>query len=264
MTSWDQTLPAVSAAFERAADSGSPPDSFVFCSNDKLAYIVDSAVVAVPLNCPDAVVNDTCSNSSVDATVTDCVIPRVAVRAEALLEDSAGEATTSKEEELLRERLRCVASGITSFRYHAPTDQLLIPYASNLYYCSLAPLDVAASFKVNSPKSQPNSWPGLKIQRISRDPQSAALLDGQWSPDGDLVAFVCARQLWITQLDSNQQLRVSEDPVNSSVSAGVAEFVMQEEFHRFTGTLTPAAHCFPSNSWVASLCTHSVLQRRTY
>ncbi|KAJ3278988.1 dipeptidylpeptidase [Borealophlyctis nickersoniae] len=50
---------------------------------------------------------------------------------------------------------------------------------------------------------------------------------------GNLVAFYRHRDLWVTTFDGvEQQLTLSP---SSTIFNGVAEYVMQEEFHRFTG-----------------------------
>ncbi|KAL7315947.1 hypothetical protein PS15m_005106 [Mucor circinelloides] len=53
----------------------------------------------------------------------------------------------------------------------------------------------------------------------------------------DKVAFLRNRDIWVTDLDGNdtQLTFCSNDTSDPSLKCGVAEYMMQEEFHRFTG-----------------------------
>lgn len=55
--------------------------------------------------------------------------------------------------------------------------------------------------------------------------------------NGDLIAFVRNRDIWVSTLSGREtQLTFcSHNLDDGTLSCGVAEFVMQEEFHRFTG-----------------------------
>ena len=48
------------------------------------------------------------------------------------------------------------------------------------------------------------------------------------------MSFVRSRNLWVTDVRSGIEWQLTA-AVNSGVGCGIAEFVMQEEFHRFTG-----------------------------
>lgn len=61
-------------------------------------------------------------------------------------------------------------------------------------------------------------------------------MDIQWSPDGKLFSFVRKNNLWMYNIEKEIEIRItqfSDDP-NSTVSV-TPDFVMQEEFDRFSG-----------------------------
>ncbi|CAO3609304.1 unnamed protein product [Cunninghamella echinulata] len=59
--------------------------------------------------------------------------------------------------------------------------------------------------------------------------------------NNDLIAFIRYRDIWITTMEGDEvQLTFCSD--HDSLSCGVSEYVMQEEFHRYTGY-----YWFPSN-----------------
>lgn len=52
----------------------------------------------------------------------------------------------------------------------------------------------------------------------------------------DLIAYVRNRDIWLVTLDGLEaRLTISGDTPGCTISNGLAEYVMQEEFHRFTG-----------------------------
>uniref|UniRef100_A0A8C5CL45 dipeptidyl-peptidase IV n=1 Tax=Gadus morhua TaxID=8049 RepID=A0A8C5CL45_GADMO len=134
----------------------------------------------------------------------------------------------SREEELLRERKRLGAFGITSYDYHAKTGLFLFQASNSLFYCQdgghngfIKPLDEDSSVKTHcsGTRMDPKICPGHP----------------------DFIAFVNSNDLWMANIKSGEERRltfchkgldnVKEDPK----SAGVATFVIQEEFDRFTG-----------------------------
>ena len=52
--------------------------------------------------------------------------------------------------------------------------------------------------------------------------------------DRKFASFVRNRNLWITDVRSGTEFQLSQT-TNQALGCGIAEFVMQEEFHRFTG-----------------------------
>uniref|UniRef100_A0A8C7U079 dipeptidyl-peptidase IV n=1 Tax=Oncorhynchus mykiss TaxID=8022 RepID=A0A8C7U079_ONCMY len=135
----------------------------------------------------------------------------------------------SREEELLRERKRLGAFGITSYDYHAQTGLFLFQASNSLFYCQ----DGGNNGFIQSAPIKPVE---IKTQC------SGTRMDPKISPgQPNFIAFINNNDLWLANLKSGEERRltfchkgldnVKEDPK----SAGVATFVIQEEFDRFTG-----------------------------
>ncbi|XP_071752396.1 dipeptidyl peptidase 9 isoform X2 [Centroberyx gerrardi] len=134
----------------------------------------------------------------------------------------------SREEELLRERKRLGAFGITSYDYHAQTGLFLFQASNSLFYCQ----DGGNNGFISAP---------LKPVEIKTQ-CSGTRMDPKICPgDPDFIAFINNNDLWMANIKTGEERRltychkgmdnVKEDPK----SAGVATFVIQEEFDRFTG-----------------------------
>uniref|UniRef100_A0A8C1UF21 dipeptidyl-peptidase IV n=1 Tax=Cyprinus carpio TaxID=7962 RepID=A0A8C1UF21_CYPCA len=134
----------------------------------------------------------------------------------------------SREEELLRERKRLGVFGITSYDYHAQSGLFLFQASNSLFYCRDGGHNgfIAAPMKPVEIKTQ----------------CSGIRMDPKISPgDPSFIAFINNNDLWVTNIETAEERRltfchkglnnVKEDPK----SAGVATFVIQEEFDRFTG-----------------------------
>uniref|UniRef100_A0A665UKB7 dipeptidyl-peptidase IV n=1 Tax=Echeneis naucrates TaxID=173247 RepID=A0A665UKB7_ECHNA len=135
----------------------------------------------------------------------------------------------SREEELLRERKRLGAFGITSYDYHAQTGLFLFQASNSLFYCQ----DGGNNGFIQSAPVKPVE---IKTQC------SGTRMDPKVCPGHpDFIAFINNNDLWIASIKTGEERRltychkgvdnVKEDPK----SAGVATFVIQEEFDRFTG-----------------------------
>uniref|UniRef100_A0A671UJG7 dipeptidyl-peptidase IV n=1 Tax=Sparus aurata TaxID=8175 RepID=A0A671UJG7_SPAAU len=132
----------------------------------------------------------------------------------------------SREEELLRERKRLGAFGITSYDYHAQTGLFLFQASNSLFYCQ----DGGNNGFIQSAPVKPVE---IKTQC------SGTRMDPKICPgDPDFIAFINNNDLWIAHIKTGEERRLTychkglkEDPK----SAGVATFVIQEEFDRFTG-----------------------------
>uniref|UniRef100_A0A669CVT2 dipeptidyl-peptidase IV n=1 Tax=Oreochromis niloticus TaxID=8128 RepID=A0A669CVT2_ORENI len=135
----------------------------------------------------------------------------------------------SREEELLRERKRLGAFGITSYDYHSQTGLFLFQASNSLFYCQ----DGGNNGFIQSAPVKPME---IKTQC------SGTRMDPKICPgDPDFIAFINNNDLWIANIKTGEERRltychkgldnVKEDPK----SAGVATFVIQEEFDRFTG-----------------------------
>uniref|UniRef100_A0A3Q3LGU5 dipeptidyl-peptidase IV n=1 Tax=Mastacembelus armatus TaxID=205130 RepID=A0A3Q3LGU5_9TELE len=121
----------------------------------------------------------------------------------------------SREEELLRERKRLGVSGITSYDYHRPSGLFLFQANSSLYYCR---------------DGQNNSFITAPMNPVEIKSQSSGT---RMDPkiclgDSNFIGFIRNNDIWsYLVLD----ILCTIDPK----SAGVATFVTQEEFDRFTG-----------------------------
>ncbi|KAM4707534.1 dipeptidyl peptidase 9 isoform 2-T4 [Discoglossus pictus] len=134
----------------------------------------------------------------------------------------------SREEELLRERKRLGGFGITSYDFHSESGLFLFPASNSLYYCS----DGGSSgFLTSSTKP-------IEIRTQCEGPR----MDPKICPAyPDFISFINNNDLWVASIKSGEERRltychkglrsVTEDPC----CAGVATFVIQEEFDRFTG-----------------------------
>ncbi|KAL2090318.1 hypothetical protein ACEWY4_015006 [Coilia grayii] len=134
----------------------------------------------------------------------------------------------SREEELLRERKRLGVFGITSYDYHAQSGLFLFQANNSLFYCR----DGGHNGFIGSPMKPAE----IKTQC------SGTRMDPKICPgDPTFLAFISNSDLWVASIESGEEQRltfchkglnnVKEDPK----SAGVATFVIQEEFDRFTG-----------------------------
>uniref|UniRef100_A0A8C7JF82 dipeptidyl-peptidase IV n=1 Tax=Oncorhynchus kisutch TaxID=8019 RepID=A0A8C7JF82_ONCKI len=132
----------------------------------------------------------------------------------------------SREEELLRERKRLGVFGITSYDYHAESGLFLFQASNSLFYCR----DGGHNGFIQASPMKPVE---IKTQC------SGTRMDPKISPgDPTFMAFINSNDLWVASIETGEERRltywmnnVKEDPK----SAGIATFVIQEEFDRFTG-----------------------------
>eukprot|EP00063_Salmo_salar_P029936 XP_014004771.1 PREDICTED: dipeptidyl peptidase 9-like isoform X3 [Salmo salar] len=135
----------------------------------------------------------------------------------------------SREEELLRERKRLGVFGITSYDYHAESGLFLFQASNSLFYCR----DGGHNGFIQASPMKPVE---IKTQC------SGTRMDPKISPgDPTFMAFINGNDLWVASIETGEERRltychkglnnVKEDPK----SAGIATFVIQEEFDRFTG-----------------------------
>ncbi|TNN31846.1 Dipeptidyl peptidase 9 [Liparis tanakae] len=134
----------------------------------------------------------------------------------------------SREEELLRERKRLGVSGITSYDYHRASGLFLFQANSSLYYCrdggddsfTTSPMDpVEIKSRSSGTRMDPKICPG----------------------DPNFIGFINNNDIWVTSTVTGEERRLTfchkgiDNPKDDPRSAGVATFVTQEEFDRFTG-----------------------------
>ncbi|KAM9849126.1 dipeptidyl peptidase 9-like [Aulostomus maculatus] len=134
----------------------------------------------------------------------------------------------SREEELLRERKRLGVSGITSYDYHRPSGVFLFQANNSLYYCR----DGGNSSFITCP---------MKPVEI-KSHISGSRMDPKICPgDPNFIGFINNNDIWVCSIETGEERRLTfchkglNNPREDTKSAGVATFVTQEEFDRFTG-----------------------------
>lgn len=126
-----------------------------------------------------------------------------------------GEETLSDEEKARRERQRIAAlSGIVDYQWSPDGRTLLFPLGGELYLYDLAKTGKDAVRKLTDGGG------------FATDPKI--------SPRGGFVAFIRARDLWVIELASGKEVRLTDDG-SETIGNGVAEFVADEEMDRHTG-----------------------------
>lgn len=142
----------------------------------------------------------------------------------------------TKEELLLMERLRSVSKGITEFALDEKNRQVLLPAGKHLFLCNLE---------------------DRVLNEIPSNFSDSAKMDAKFSPGGEFVSFVSKGDIFVTHLASGVERQVTfsaqvasnsqpdaqlgnnsnpnVDSENCGITSGIAEFIMQEEFSRFTG-----------------------------
>ncbi|MCU0672965.1 MAG: S9 family peptidase [Myxococcota bacterium] len=134
---------------------------------------------------------------------------RVLLTAERLL--AGAEESLSAEERALRERLRLSARGITSFALSHDGSFLIVPLSGRLFVVE------RASGRVRELTSEGG---------YANDPRL--------SPDGKKIACVREGDLWVIDVETNTQTRLTTRE-HDDITNGLAEFVAQEEMARYRG-----------------------------
>lgn len=124
----------------------------------------------------------------------------------------------SVEEKARRERMRQSMRGFTSFELSKDGSFLLIPLSGKLYTYQLRTADSSEITPVTDPSER------------SGEP----IVDPHLSPSGKAVAYVRGRDLYVMDLATRRERRLMHS-TNPVISYGSAEFVAQEELHRFSG-----------------------------
>jgi dipeptidyl-peptidase-4 len=126
----------------------------------------------------------------------------------------AGEENLSPEEKARRERARQTARGIASFQLSKDGKSLLVPLSGRLFIVS------ASDASVRELK------PGVE--------NAPPPLDPRFSPDATKVAFVRAGDLWVADIASGTETRLTTG-ATETLTHGDAEFIAQEEMGRSRG-----------------------------
>ena len=124
----------------------------------------------------------------------------------------------SVEEKARRERLRQTMRGFTTFEISKDGTFLLIPLSGKLYTYNLQ----SGLCHELSPVAQP------------ADQSTEAIVDPHLAPNGKTVAYVRGRDLYVLDIATGREKRLLHSK-NPLVSYGSAEFIAQEELHRFSG-----------------------------
>ncbi|XP_074207145.1 dipeptidyl peptidase 9 isoform X6 [Camelus bactrianus] len=134
----------------------------------------------------------------------------------------------SREEELLRERKRLGVFGITSYDFHSESGLFLFQASNSLFHCR----DGGKNGFMVSPMKP------LEIKTQCSGPR----MDPKICPaDPAFFSFINSSDLWVANIETGEERRLTfchrglSSVLDDPRSAGVATFVIQEEFDRFTG-----------------------------
>eukprot|EP00042_Codosiga_hollandica_P056507 m.814212 g.814212 ORF g.814212 m.814212 type:complete len:452 (+) comp59365_c0_seq13:6-1361(+) len=132
----------------------------------------------------------------------------------------------SRAEQLRAERQRATAHGITNLSAHPATRSLLFSAGPSLFSCS----------PLTQEMLELGSVPVL-TELISSS--SEARIDPQFCPaNADLVAFVRNNELWVHVISTQVECQLTHAGAGlpeGTLTAGVAPYIIQEEFNRYTG-----------------------------
>lgn len=125
------------------------------------------------------------------------------------------EVELSEEEKAIRERKRIAGSRGIVFYDWGRSDQILVPLGGDLHLITLTET-------------------GPEVRQLTAT--SAYEYDARVSPAGEYVSFVRDGAVYAIELATGEERRLTPlaEPENA-ISYGVAEFVAQEEMHRYTG-----------------------------
>jgi len=117
----------------------------------------------------------------------------------------------SKEQELQRERMRIISTGIQSFQFIPETSTILFTQGEDVM---IGIPNKTGSYAFNTAQS------------------SGPHFDPKMNGNGDMLAYIKERNLWVTRDGASTRLTNSD---RETLSYGVAEYVVQEELDRYTG-----------------------------
>ncbi len=151
--------------------------------------------------------------SAADADILDLWVlengkPRLLVSASRLLKKAVA-LTEAQRASLERRRVR--SKGITDFRPGRAGKGIILPVAGRTFYYDIQ-----------------------KDRLTDLFPKPAGELDPRLSPDGKLLAFVRKGDLWIRDMKTGRQRRLTRRN-KPTITNAVAEFVAQEELGRYRG-----------------------------
>jgi dipeptidyl-peptidase-4 len=117
----------------------------------------------------------------------------------------------SPEEKARRERMRVSVGGFTNFQLSEDGSRILVSLSGKLYLVER---------------------PGGRIHELKTG--AGNLLDPRFSPDGKSIAYVLDNDVHVLDLATQKETRVTTGGTEKRTH-GLAEFVAQEEMHRFSG-----------------------------
>jgi|TARA_B100000315_G_scaffold257212_1_gene305253 dipeptidyl-peptidase-4 len=120
----------------------------------------------------------------------------------------------SDHEKAKRERQRITSSGIIEYYWSPVGDALIFPVDGNLFHYDLEAV-------------------GNPLRRLSDD--STFETDIQCSPQGKYVSFVRQQNIHVIEIGNDLAYRQLTFDGGDTVANGLAEFIAQEEMHRFNG-----------------------------
>ena len=123
-----------------------------------------------------------------------------------------GQRILSDEEKARRERKRITQTGIVEYFWSPKSNAILFPVNGNLF---LYHLDQAET-----------------LQQLTSDVTFET--DLHFSPDGRFLSFVRDQNLFCIEVTTGAERQLTLDG-SGTISNGVAEFIAQEEMHRFDG-----------------------------
>lgn len=129
----------------------------------------------------------------------------------ASLDEHSGQAADTAAEQAERERRRQFARGITSFRFSPDGRHLLLPVAGTAFLLNVADDSLRAI-----------------------TPPGTRQTDMRFSPDSSRVSYVRDGNLYCCELAGDREVALTADG-GGTVSNGLADFIAQEEMHRFEG-----------------------------
>ena len=139
--------------------------------------------------------------------------------------------SSSREENLQLERKRIMFSGITSYVYQSKSSRFVFTSGDNIYW-----FDDPLVQSKGATRQQSVSAPPYLPQKLSTT--TFTKINPQLCPsDENLVAYVADGDLWVCNLKSGLEFRLTETKfdTDSVISAGLPSYVIQEEFRRYTG-----------------------------
>lgn len=138
---------------------------------------------------------------------------------------SGKEEHLTAEELARRERMRLASRGIASYALSKDGKQILVPLSGRLFVVD----------RLDTPALRAGSGPEVRATPIKELKSNAGYpIDPQFSPDGSMIACVREGDLYVTNLATGAETRLTTKS-NPTITNGLAEFVAQEEMDRFRG-----------------------------